>query len=69
MEIVRGKDHRRGPDGSPEQEALLAWLRAEGLQEADIAFWQAHDLSVQAVPGYAASKGVEVRALLWDCIE
>jgi phosphatidylserine/phosphatidylglycerophosphate/cardiolipin synthase-like enzyme len=69
MEMVRGKDHRRGPDGSPEQEALLAWLRAEGLQEADIAFWQAHDLSVQAVLGYAASKGVEVRALLWDCIE
>ena len=69
MELVRGKDHRPGPDGSPEQEALLAWLRAEGLQEADIAFWQAHDLSVQAVLGYAASKGVEVRALLWDCID
>lgn len=69
MELVRGKDHRAGPDGSPEQEALLAWLRAEGLQEADIAFWQAHDLSLQAVLGYAVSKGVDVRALLWDCID
>ncbi len=69
MEIVRGKDHRAGPDGSPEQEALLTWLQAEGLQEADIAFWRTHDLSVQAVLGYAVSKGVEVKALLWDCIE
>jgi phosphatidylserine/phosphatidylglycerophosphate/cardiolipin synthase-like enzyme len=69
MELVRGKDHRAGPDGSPVQEALLAWLQAEGLQEADIAFWQAHDLSVQAVLGYAVSKGVEAKVLLWDCIE
>ena len=69
MEIVRGKDHRPGPDGSPEEEALLAWLRAEGLQEADIEFWRTHDLSVQAVLGYAVSKGVEVKALLWDCLE
>jgi len=26
MELVRGSDHRAGPDGNPEQEALLAWL-------------------------------------------
>src|SRR6266566_6816993 len=69
MEIVRGKDHRAGPDGSPEQEALLAWLRAEGLQEADIEFWRAHDLSVQAVLGYAVSRGVEVKVLIWDTID
>src|SRR5437588_12437377 len=31
MEIVRGKDQRAGPDGSPEQEELLAQLRAEEL--------------------------------------
>jgi hypothetical protein len=31
MELVRGIDQRAGPDGSPEQEALLAELRAEGL--------------------------------------
>src|SRR5205085_2645884 len=68
LEMVRGKDHRAGPDGSPEQENLLAWLRAEGLSEADIDFWSTHDLSVQAVLGYAVSKGVEVKVLLWDCL-
>lgn len=65
MEMVRGKDHRAGPDGSSEEENLLAWLRVEGLSEADIAFWSTHDLSVQAVLGYAVSKGVEVKVLLW----
>lgn len=69
MKLVRGRDHRAGPDGSSEQEALLAELRAEGLQEAEIDFWCANDLTVQAVLGYAASKGVEVKALIWDCPE
>ncbi|GCE13732.1 phospholipase D-like domain-containing protein [Tengunoibacter tsumagoiensis] len=67
LELVRGKDHRRGPDGSPEQEELLAELRAEGLQEADIAFWQQNALSVRNVLAYARSKGVEVKVLLWKC--
>jgi hypothetical protein len=39
MELVRGKDQRAGPDGSPAQEALVDELRAEGLQEAEIDFW------------------------------
>lgn len=65
MELVRGNDHRAGPDGSPEQEALLAELRAEGFQEADIDFWVQNDLSVQAVLGYAVKKGVEVKVLIW----
>src|SRR5579859_4893900 len=69
MKLVRGKDHRAGPDGSSEQEALLAELRAEGLQEVEINFWCTHDLTVQAVLGYAVSKGVEVNALIWDCPE
>ena len=69
MELVRGADHRAGPDGSPEQRALIAWLWAEGLQEADIAFWCMHDLSVQAVLGYAVRKGIEVKALIWDTID
>ncbi|HKV01574.1 MAG TPA: hypothetical protein VJQ26_05585, partial [Ktedonobacteraceae bacterium] len=69
MELVRGTDHRAGPDGSPEQEALLAELRAEGLQEAEIDFWCSHDLTLQAVLGYAVSKGVEVRALPWASSE
>ncbi len=65
LELVRGKDQRAGPDGSPEQEALVAGLRAQGLEQADIDFWCTYDLSVQAVLGYAVSKGVEVKVLLW----
>src|SRR5438874_1494630 len=67
MKLVRGTDHRAGPDGSPEQEALLDELRAEGLPEEAIAFWTTHELTLQNVLGYAVSRGVEVRALPWDC--
>jgi phosphatidylserine/phosphatidylglycerophosphate/cardiolipin synthase-like enzyme len=69
MKLMRGRDHRAGPDGSSEQEALLAELRAEGLQEAEIDFWCSHDLTVQVVLGHAVSKGVEVKALIWACPE
>jgi phosphatidylserine/phosphatidylglycerophosphate/cardiolipin synthase-like enzyme len=69
MQLVRGTDQRAGPDGSPEQEALLAELRAEGLQEAEIDFWCSHDLTVQAVLGYVARKGVEVKVLIWSSSE
>jgi PLD-like domain len=69
MRLVRGTDHRAGPDGSPEQEALLAELRTEGLGEAEIDFWCSHELSVQAVLGYAVSKGVEVKVLIWSGAE
>ncbi len=69
MKMVRGKDQRAGPDGSPEQGALLAELRAEGLQEPEIDFWCTHDLTVQAVLGYMVSKGVEVKVLLWSSSE
>ncbi|GAC1346335.1 MAG: phospholipase D-like domain-containing protein [Ktedonobacteraceae bacterium] len=65
IELVRGSDHVAGPDGSAEQERLMAELRANGLSEADIDFWHTHDLSLQAVLGYAVSKGVEVKVLLW----
>jgi phosphatidylserine/phosphatidylglycerophosphate/cardiolipin synthase-like enzyme len=67
MHLVRGKDHRAGPDGSPEQKALLQELRAEGLGEPEIAFWISQELTVQNVLGYAVRKGVEVKVLLWDC--
>ena len=67
--LVRGSDHLGGPVGSPEQEALIAKLRAEGLSEQDIAFWMMHELTLQAVLGYAVSKGVEVKVLLWDAPE
>jgi hypothetical protein len=33
--LVRGKHHRAGPDGSTEQEEMLNWLRAKGLEEQD----------------------------------
>jgi phosphatidylserine/phosphatidylglycerophosphate/cardiolipin synthase-like enzyme len=68
MEIVRGNDRRSGPEGSPAYEALVCELREEGLSEADIAFWMTHELSVQAVLGYAVSKGVEVKVLLWHSL-
>ncbi len=67
MELVRGKDQRAGPDGSPEQEALVAELRAEGLQEAEITFWSSHKLTPQTVLGYMVNKGVEVKVLIWEC--
>ena len=69
IHLVRGKDHRAGPNGSPEQEALLAELRASGLAEAEIAFWTdpQQELTLVNVLGYMARKGVEVKALLWDC--
>jgi len=65
MEMVRGTDQRAGPDGSPEQESLLTELRAVGLAEPDIEFWVTHELTVQNILGYAVSKGVEVKALVW----
>lgn len=68
IRLVRGKDHRAGPDGSPEQEALLAELRAEGLVEEEIAFWTTQELTLQNVLKHMVGKGVEVRALVWDCL-
>ncbi|HEU5226618.1 MAG TPA: phospholipase D family protein [Ktedonobacteraceae bacterium] len=65
--LVRGKHNRAGPDGSPEQEELLAWLRKRGLEEQDLLFWKlCEEMSVTNVLSYAASKGVDVRILLWD---
>ena len=69
IELARGTDHRAGPDGSPEQEALIDELGAAGLDEAAIEFWRTHALSLEAVLSYAVSKGVEVKVLLWDCPE
>ena len=65
MDLVRGPDQRAGPDGSPQQEALLAELRAAGLQQPEIDFWCSHALTLQAVLGYMASKGIEVKVLIW----
>ncbi len=65
--LVRGKHHRAGPDGSEEQTELLNWLRAKGLEERDLLFWQQCEaLNVTNVLSHAAGKGVDVRILLWD---
>lgn len=66
IELVRGSDHQAGPDGSPEQEKLLAELRSYGLQEPEIAFWRTQPLSLKNVLAYAVGKGVEVKVLIWD---
>jgi phosphatidylserine/phosphatidylglycerophosphate/cardiolipin synthase-like enzyme len=69
MELVRGTDQRAGPDGGPQQEALLAELREEGLKAPEIDFWCSHALTAQAVLGYVVSKGVEVKVLIWSSNE
>jgi len=69
MQLVRGSDHRAGPDGSPEQNMLIEELQAAGLSPNDIQFWTTHDLTVQNVLGYIVSKGVTVKVLLWACPE
>jgi phosphatidylserine/phosphatidylglycerophosphate/cardiolipin synthase-like enzyme len=69
MLMVRGSDHRAGPDESPEQIALIEELKVFGLSAEDITFWCNQELTVQNVLGYAVRKGVEVNVLLWACPE
>ncbi len=69
MELVRGADRLGGPEGSTERNMRIEELRTAGLQEADINFWLQNDLSVKNILGYAASKGVDVKVLLWECPE
>lgn len=69
MLMVRGSDHRAGPDGSTEQLALLEDLQNAGLSEQDIQFWQTQELTVENVLGYVVRKGVDVKVLLWACPE
>ena len=68
LDLVRGKEKSAGPAGSPEQEALLALLRAEGLQEEEIFFWQNSPLTLKTVLGYAVRRGVTVNVLLWNSL-
>jgi len=65
LDMVRGRDQRAGPDGSPEQDALVARLRAAGLDDDALALWTAGRLRVVEVLGFAARRGVDVRMLLW----
>ncbi len=64
--MVRGEDAHVGEEGSPEQQALLADLRAEGLDDDALALWDANKLRVADVLGFAAQRGVRVGVLLWD---
>src|SRR5262245_57023669 len=66
--MVRGEDAHVGAEGSPEQLELLAVLRAEGLDDAALALWDANRLRVADVLGFAATRGVRVGVLLWDAI-
>jgi len=66
LEMVRGEDAHVGPDGSPEQNELIASLRQEGLSEEAIALWNAGHLQVRDVLGFAAQRGVQVGVLLWE---
>src|SRR5271157_69823 len=65
--LVRGKHKCAGSTGSQEQEELLTWLRARGLSEEELLFWQHCDeLSATNVLSHAVGKGVDVRVMLWD---
>ncbi|HEV2579952.1 MAG TPA: phospholipase D-like domain-containing protein, partial [Ktedonobacteraceae bacterium] len=55
-------------DGSPEQESLLEELRAEGLGAEEIALWTTQELTLQNVLSFKVSQGVEVKALVWECL-
>lgn len=65
LELVRGRDQCAGEPGTPEQVALLERLRAEGLDEEALTFWQAGKLRVVDVLSFAARRGVDVQVLLW----
>jgi phosphatidylserine/phosphatidylglycerophosphate/cardiolipin synthase-like enzyme len=64
--MVRGEDARAGADESAEQQAYIAGLRAEGLDDEAIQFWTTTPLRVVDVLGFAARRGVKVGVLLWD---
>lgn len=69
LPMVRGEDVHVGAAGSREQRALLDDLRAAGLDDAALAFWDKGNLRVMDVLGFAASRGVRVGVLLWDALE
>ncbi|HEX8034874.1 MAG TPA: phospholipase D-like domain-containing protein [Ktedonobacterales bacterium] len=66
LPMVRGGDVRLGADESPQQHALLAHLREEGLDDEAIALWKSERLRVVDVRAFAARRGVRIGVLLWD---
>ncbi len=69
MALVRGKDHRKEASDEAEEEKLRAELKADSLQDEEIEFWLTHELSLQEMLGYAVSRGVAVKVLLWKSSE
>ncbi len=68
LPMVRGEDTHVGAAESDQQRALVASLRAEGLSDDALALWDANQLSVRDVLGFAVAHGVKVGVLLWDAI-
>jgi phosphatidylserine/phosphatidylglycerophosphate/cardiolipin synthase-like enzyme len=66
LPLVRGEDARLGGDETPQQRALMARLRREGLDDDALSPWSAGRLRVIDVLELAASHGVRVGVLLWD---
>lgn len=65
LPLVRGSDLRAGADGSPEQLSLVARLRAAGLDEDALSFWDKGQMRVLDVLGFAARRDVRISILLW----
>ncbi|HLY29746.1 MAG TPA: hypothetical protein VKQ36_01840, partial [Ktedonobacterales bacterium] len=68
LPMVRGEDTHVGAAGSAEQRELVASLRAEGLSDEALALWDANQLRVCDVLGFAVAHGVRVGVLLWDAL-
>jgi phosphatidylserine/phosphatidylglycerophosphate/cardiolipin synthase-like enzyme len=64
--MVRGEDAHAGAANTPEQHAYEADLRAAGLDDEAIQFWNSHPLTVKDVLGFAIQRGAKVGVLLWD---
>ncbi|MGO8949235.1 MAG: phospholipase D-like domain-containing protein [Ktedonobacterales bacterium] len=66
LPMVRGEDTRALGEAITEDSVIQERLRAEGLDEAAIAFWKANQLRVIDVLGYVVQRGVKVGVILWD---
>ena len=68
LPLVRGGDQRIGDQDPVERDRFVQVLRQEGLDDEAIALWQADQLRVVDVLGFAARRGVRVGVLLWDAM-
>ena len=68
LPLVRGGDLRIGDQDPIERDRFIEVLRQEGLDDEAIALWQADQLRVVDVLGFAAKRGVKVGVLLWSAM-